>query len=86
VVSREQWLALLPDYVVHDYEVQERIVHEEGDVAAVLQRIDMRATVMGEDRSGIFVTTEVWQRTGEAWTIWRRHSTPLSAGAMPEGS
>jgi ketosteroid isomerase-like protein len=83
IMPRAQWLALLPDYVVSDYEILERIVEVESDVALVLQRVRMQATVRGADRSGIFVLTDAWRRDGDAWKVWRRHSTPLEAGRIP---
>jgi len=83
VVPRARWLEVLPDYVVHDYAVEESIVDIDGDLATVLHRDRMSATVLGEDRSGIFVLTDVWRRTADGWRVWRRHSTPLSAGNMP---
>ncbi|HZM73433.1 MAG TPA: nuclear transport factor 2 family protein [Candidatus Polarisedimenticolia bacterium] len=83
VMQRAQWLALLPDYVVSDYEVAERIIDIEGDLALVLQRVRMEATVRGADRSGVFVLSDAWRRRDGAWKVWRRHSTPLSAGALP---
>ena len=83
VMPRVQWLALLPDYVVSGYEVEERIIDIEGDLALVLQRVRMAATVRGADRSGVFVLSDAWRRRDGAWKVWRRHSTPLSAGAMP---
>jgi ketosteroid isomerase-like protein len=82
-MPRSRWLEVLPDYVVHDYEVQEHVVDVDGDCAAVLQRVRMSATVLGEDRSGQFVISDVWRRRGGSWKVWRRHSTPLSAGKMP---
>jgi hypothetical protein len=45
--------------------------------------VQVRATVLGEDRSGPFVTSDLWRLRGDSWRIWRRHSTPLLAGAMP---
>jgi ketosteroid isomerase-like protein len=85
-MPRERWLDVLPNYLVHDYEVQERTVDIDGDCAAVLQRARMKATVLGEDRSGVFVISDVWRRRNEQWRLWRRHSTPLAAGPMPGGS
>lgn len=82
-MPRDRWLEVLGDYVVHDYEVQERTVDIDGDCAAVLQRVAMRATVFGEDRSGVFVLSDVWRRRDGEWRVWRRHSTPLGAGALP---
>ncbi len=45
IVSRAKWLETLPDYVVASYAVEERQQHVDGDVAAVLQRVRMSATV-----------------------------------------
>jgi hypothetical protein len=43
----------------------------------------MHAIVLGEDRSGLFVISDVWRRRGGSWKVWRRHSTPLAAGVTP---
>jgi uncharacterized protein DUF4440 len=83
VMPRARWLEVLPDYVVHDYRVEERFVDVAEDVAAVLQRVWMRATVLGEDRSGTLVISDVWRRTPDGWRVWKRHSTPFEAGRMP---
>jgi ketosteroid isomerase-like protein len=83
VVPRERWLEMLPDYVVHSYAVEHVEVDADGDTAAVLQRVQMRATVLGVDRSGAFALSDVWRRRSDGWRVWRRHSTPLSAGPMP---
>src|SRR3712207_4664499 len=55
-MSRVRWLAVLPDYIVHSYECEEEVVDVHGDLAAVLYRDRMVATVLGQDRSGTFVT------------------------------
>lgn len=83
VMPRGRWLEVLSDYVVHEYQVDERVTDVGGDCASVLQRVSMRATVLGEDRSGTFVITDVWRRGTLGWRIWRRHSMPLAAGGMP---
>ena len=83
VMPRERWLAVLPDYIVDEWVVEETQTDVDGDCAAVLQWIRMRATVLGQDRSGLFVVSDVWRDDGENWRIWRRHSSPLSAGSMP---
>lgn len=84
-ISRDRWLDMLPDYRVHSYQVEEVVLDVAGDLAVVLQRARMSATVLGEDRSGSFVITDVWRRRSGAWRLWRRHSTPLTAGDMPPG-
>jgi ketosteroid isomerase-like protein len=82
-MPRDRWLEVLPDYVVHDYAVEELVVEADGDAAAVLQRVRMQATVLGEDRSGTLVISDHWRRRADGWRVWRRHSTPLTAGRMP---
>ena len=84
-MPRAQWLDLLPDYVVHSWTVQERVVDESGDVAAVLSRVDMDATVLGEPRTGLFLVSDFWRRGEDGWRVWRRHSSPLTAGELPGG-
>ncbi len=83
VMPRARWLAVLDDYVVDSYAIEEQRVDEHSDVAAVLSKVDMRATVLGEDRSGLFVISDVWRRGESGWQIWRRHSSPLTAGDLP---
>jgi ketosteroid isomerase-like protein len=85
-VPREAWLGLLPDYVVHEYLVEEQTVDVDGDTAAVLSRVRMRADVLGEDRSGTFVLTDVWRQRSDGWRVWRRHSTPATAGRLPNSN
>ena len=83
LMPRQRWLEVLEDYLVHEYVVEEQQVDEDGDDAAVLTRARMRATVLGEPRDGTFVISDFWRRRDGRWRVWRRHSTPLSAGEMP---
>lgn len=83
VMPRARWLEVLDDYLVQSYVVEEQHVDKVDDVAAVLSRVRMQATVLGEDRSGLFVISDVWRRQDGGWRVWRRHSSPLSAGDMP---
>ena len=83
MVTRGSWLRVLPDYITDEYIVEEQQVDVDGDCAVVLQRIRMKATVLGQDRSGLFVISDIWRRRDGEWRIWRRHSTPLSAGSLP---
>ena len=83
VVPRAEWLRLLPDYDVRGYEIQHRAVSIRGGVGVVVQRVAMTADVAGADRSGIFVLVDLWSEDDGVWRVWRRHSTPLSAGSMP---
>lgn len=83
VMPRGRWLEVLDDYVIHSLTVQHSVVDRDGDVAVVLHRDEMSATVLGEDRSGTFVITDIWRLRDAGWKVWRRHSTPLAAGEMP---
>jgi ketosteroid isomerase-like protein len=83
LMPRARWLEVLEDYVVHSYVVEQQRVDRSGDVAAVLSKVRMQATVLGEDRSGLFVISDVWRLREGAWRVWRRHSSPLTAGVMP---
>lgn len=83
VFPRDQWLETLREYVVTAYGVEEQIVDVSGDLAVVMHRARMQATVFGADRSGTFVITDVWLRRAGAWKVWRRHSTPLAPLPMP---
>ena len=83
VVRRDEWLRMLPDYDVRGYTVEERLVEASPDIATVFQRVDQTAVVKGAERSGIFILVDVWVREAGDWRVWRRHSTPLSAGPVP---
>ena len=83
VIPKARWIAMLPDYVVHGYDVLDSVTDIDGDCATILHRARQSATVLGVDRSGMFVITDIWRVRGDRWRIWRRHSTPLDAGEMP---
>ena len=80
MVPREEWLRLLPDYDVQAYEIQHREIDVRAGVGVVVQRVAMTAVVAGTDRSGTFVLVDLWSEDDGVWRVWRRHSTPLSAG------
>ena len=82
-MPRSRWLEVLEHYVVHSYEVERQHLDRADDLAVVLSRVRMQATVLGEDRSGLFVISDVWRHQDGRWRIWRRHSSPLTAGKMP---
>ena len=83
VMPRQRWLEVLADYLVHSYNIEEQIVDVDVDCATVLHRVTMQATVLGQDRSGVFVISDVWRLRDGTWRLWRRHSTPISAAEMP---
>ncbi len=77
VMTRAVWLEMMPDHVVHEWEVEDRLVDLDGDYASLLQRVRMRTTVLGEDRSGVVVVSDLWRCVQGEWLVWRRHLTPL---------
>ena len=83
IMPRARWLEALPDYIVHEYAIEEPHIDMADDVAAVLQRVRMRATVLGQERNGTLVISDVWRRSAIGWQVWKRHSTPFDAGRMP---
>lgn len=85
IMPRARWLAVLDDYIVHAWTVEEQHIHirPDGHLAAVMRRVHMKATVLGQDRSGLFILSDVWRHDGTRWRVWRRHSTPIEAGTMP---
>jgi ketosteroid isomerase-like protein len=85
-VPRDAWLRMLPGYVVHSWDTEAQLIDIDGDVGTVLTRLRMSATVLGEDRSGVFITSDIWRRSEGAWRVWRRHSTPMSAGDLASES
>jgi ketosteroid isomerase-like protein len=82
-MNRAEWLALLPDYVITVWDVVSSEWDVDGDLAVHTHHINMEAVVLGGDRSGPVTMTDVWRRIDGRWRVWRRVSTPLSAGAMP---
>lgn len=84
-VVRDEWLRTLPDYLVSRWEVRRSVLDVYDNTATHLQLIDMNAEVFGVDRSGLFAISDVWIRDEQdVWRVWRRHSTPLTAGPMPQ--
>lgn len=82
IMPRQQWLGLLGEYVVHSYVIEEQVVDVDGDCATALHRATMNATVQGQDRSGVFIISDTWRLRDGSWRLWRRHSTPVTAGEL----
>ena len=51
-VSRAEWLRMLPDYVISQWNVQQSVWDVQGDSAAHLQLVDQRALVLGNPGTG----------------------------------
>jgi ketosteroid isomerase-like protein len=74
-MPRAQWLAGLPDYVVHSYEFRDVRVHVYGESAVMRSRYTQTATVAGKDRSGEMLVTDVWVRRDGRWQVVARHTS-----------
>ncbi len=82
-LSRQEWMATVPVYDVHSYELRDIVVHPYGDVAVVLAHLDLQARVQGEDRSGSSALADVWVKREGRWQVAMRSSifTPQAPGA-----
>ncbi len=72
--AREEWMATVPVYEIHSYDLRNFVVHAYRDAAVVLLDLDMQATVRGSDRSGSFALTDVWVRQNGQWQVVARSS------------
>jgi ketosteroid isomerase-like protein len=76
VMSRQQWLALLPDYRITGHSITDRRVSLYGDTAVVVMLWSQTATAPGDrDISGNFFLTDIWQNTPDGWRVIERHSS-----------
>ncbi len=73
-ISRQEWMATVPAYEVHSYELGNIVVKDYDDAAVVFADFDLQATVRGEDRSGAFAVTDVWVRRDGRWQVVARSS------------
>lgn len=74
-MPRAQWLAFLPQYVVHSYEFTDVKVHVYGETAVMRSRYTQNATVGGKDRSGAMLVTDVWVKRDGRWQVVARHTS-----------
>jgi ketosteroid isomerase-like protein len=81
-LSRQKWMATVPVYDVHSYELRDIVVHLYGDVAVVLANLGLQARVQGEDRSGSSAFADVWVEREGRWQVAMRSSIfiPQSPG------
>jgi hypothetical protein len=82
VRTREEWMAITRDrYVVEDFEFEQLEVLPYGHVALARSRYSQRGRMDGDDRSEVFLMTDVFVRRGGRWRAVTRHVSPLG----PEG-
>lgn len=76
LMSKEEWLAAAMGPFVGEALVWEEIrVRPFGDVAVVHARARQRASVAGQDWSGLFLLTDVWIFRDDRWQVVSRHGT-----------
>jgi ketosteroid isomerase-like protein len=77
VMPRAAWLASLKDYVVDSYEFNDVRVHVYGETAVMRSRYKQTATLLGKDRSGEMLITDVWVKRDGRWQVVARHTSFL---------
>ncbi len=84
IVPRQQWLNLLKDYVTESFSIDDIKVNVYGKTAVAMLMFTQKATVRGQERSGQFVITDIWNKEKKGWMIAERHSSrPGPSGNNP---
>ncbi|HEX9421716.1 MAG TPA: nuclear transport factor 2 family protein [Pyrinomonadaceae bacterium] len=90
-VSRARWLEMaLSGYTCESFEYMSQNVRLLGDTAIVASVYTQKASVAGQDRSGEFFLTDVWQQRGGRWQVVARYSSkpeglsPSSSAVVPK--
>jgi ketosteroid isomerase-like protein len=79
LVDRQQWLeGAMEAFACEAFVWDDILVRQYGDVAVVNARAHQKATVAGQDWSGLFLITDVWVKRDGEWRVVSRHgSGPL---------
>lgn len=82
VVPRNAWLEALADYSITEASVDHMHVRMYGDVAVAVMLWRQTATLHGEDRTAVFMLTDIWVNVDGEWRLAERHSSrPEHPGA-----
>lgn len=82
VVPRNAWLEALADYNILEASVDHIHVRMYGDVAVAVMLWRQTATLHGEDRTAVFMLTDIWVNVDGEWRLAERHSSrPEHPGA-----
>lgn len=82
VVPRNAWLEALADYNITEASVDHIHVRMYGNVAVAVMLWRQTATLHGEDRTAVFMLTDIWVYVGGEWRLAERHSSrPEHPGA-----
>ena len=82
IVPREAWIETLKEYRTESFRVDDIKVHIYGTVAIVLMLFTQTATVRGQDRSGQFMITDIWNKQEDGWRVVERHSSRPESQAI----
>ncbi len=81
VFPKQQWLAVLTQYMIQDFTFGEMVVHTYGDTATVAYPYHQTATSHGDDLTGDYVILDVWRKDGASWKVAARYSTRFNRSA-----
>jgi len=81
VFPKQQWLAVLTQYLIQDFTFGEMVVHAYGDTATVAYPYHQKPTSHGDDLTGDYVILDVWRKDGASWKVAARYSTRFNRTA-----
>jgi len=82
VVPRDAWLEALATYEITEASVDHIHVRLYDCVAVVVMLWRQKATLNGEDRTAVFMLTDIWVEADGKWRLAERHSSrPEHPGA-----
>ena len=82
VVPRDAWLESLRSYEIQEASVERIYVRIYDCVAVAVMLWRQTASLHGQDRSAVFMLTDIWTRIGNEWRLAERHSSrPEHPGA-----
>ncbi len=72
--SREKWLSNGPYYILKNFRYYDFDIRIYGNTAIVQSKYDQEATLNGQDRSGTFQITDIWEKNKIGWQVVHRHT------------
>jgi hypothetical protein len=80
LMTKAEWLeGARSTFACDEFVWEELLVRSYGSVAVVNGRARQKASVGGQDWSGVFLLTDVWVLTDGEWRVVARHGTgPLT--------
>ena len=78
LMTKEQWIGALPNYVCHGFNFDKIKVRLHGNTAILNIWYHQEATVNGKEWNGNFLMTDIWvNQQNDQWQVLARHSTWL---------